>query len=106
MWLITAPIPLLPSPKSQLYMTFVPLLTVAVNVVALPRADYDKVIMAGNNLARDIRGANQLGLISVWLDWSPRYPSEPTNALETPHYTISRPIELLDVIDDLEMGRR
>ena len=78
--------------------------TVAMDALGIAREDYDKVIMVGNNLARDIRGANQLGMISVWLDWSPRYPRTPASAIEIPRYTIARPIDLLNVIDDVVRG--
>jgi FMN phosphatase YigB (HAD superfamily) len=65
-------------------------------------ADYGRVVMVGNNLSRDIKGANQLGLISVWLNWSPRRSKTPADASERPQYTIATPIELLAVIASLE----
>lgn len=46
---------------------------VALNALAVPSQDYGQVLMVGNNPARDIRGANALGLISVWLHWNERY---------------------------------
>ena len=60
--------------------------------------------MVGNNLERDIAGANALGLISVWLDWAPRRSKTPADALEVPDYTIKSPLELLGVLDRLENG--
>lgn len=63
---------------------------------------YGKVVMIGNNLERDIKGANQLGLISVWLDWAPRRPKIPADASEVPQYTIKLPLELLTTIDQIE----
>ena len=63
---------------------------------------YSKVLMIGNNLERDIKGANQLGLISVWLDWALRRSKIPANASEVPQYTIKLPLDLLNVIDQLE----
>lgn len=65
-------------------------------------ADYGKVLMVGNNLERDVKGANQLGIISVWLDWAPRRSKIPADASEVPNYTIKLPIELLSVIDQIE----
>ncbi len=65
---------------------------------------YDRVLMVGNFLARDIKGANDLGMISVWLDWSPRRPKTPADASETPDYTIQTPLELLDVLDAIEQA--
>ena len=65
---------------------------------------YDRVMMVGNNLERDIKGANQVGLISVWLDWAPRRSKIPADSSEVPHFTIKQPLELLSVIDQLEQG--
>lgn len=66
--------------------------------------EYAQVLMVGNNLERDIAGANALGITTVWLDWAPRRSKIPANALEVPNYTIKNPIELLDVIEALEQG--
>ena len=49
-----------------------------------------------------MKGANDLGMISVWLDWSPRRPKTPANEAEIPRYTIKTPMDLLKVIDELE----
>ena len=69
--------------------------------LAIAPVDYGRVMMVGNNLSRDILGANRLGLISVWIDWAPRRAKTPANALETPDYTIKTPLELLSLIDEL-----
>jgi len=66
------------------------------------REDYPRTIMVGNHLARDIRGANRVGMISVWLDWAPRREKVPTDASEVPSHTIKQPLELLDLLDRLE----
>lgn len=65
-------------------------------------AEYGRVVMVGNNLSRDIKGANGLGLISVWLDWAPRRSKIPADASEQPCYTIKTPAELLDLITHIE----
>ena len=70
--------------------------------LAIPPAEYARVVMVGNHLGRDIKGANELGLISVWLDWAPRRHKVPADASETPDFTIKQPLELLDVLDRLE----
>lgn len=62
---------------------------------------YGEVVMVGNNLARDVCGANRLGLISVWLDWAPRRSKTPANEEQIPRYTIKEPLELLDVLSRL-----
>jgi HAD superfamily hydrolase (TIGR01549 family) len=64
--------------------------------------DYGRVVMVGNNLSRDIAGANALGMISVWLDWGPRRSKIPANAGEVPAYTIKNPYELVALLDQLE----
>ena len=71
-------------------------------LAALNQLDYASVLMLGNNLERDIKGANQLGVTSVWLDWSPRRSKIPANKLEVPQYTIKRPIDLIDIIRSIE----
>ena len=68
----------------------------------ISKDDYGKVIMIGNNLERDIKGANDLGIISVWLDWSPRRSKVPADTSEEPQYTIKKPLDLIGIIDLLE----
>ena len=74
----------------------------ALDHLGIQPADYGRTLMVGNFLARDIKGANEVGMISVWLDWAPRRPKIPIDASETPHYTIKQPLELLALIDQLE----
>lgn len=74
----------------------------ALDQLGIEQHNYGKVIMFGNNLARDIKGANDLGLISVWLDWSPRRSKTPADESEVPQFTINTPLELLQTIDFLE----
>jgi beta-phosphoglucomutase-like phosphatase (HAD superfamily) len=62
-----------------------------------------QIVMVGNNLSRDILGANHLGLTSVWLDWAPRRAKIPACAEEVPHHTIKTPLELLSVLEQLEI---
>lgn len=65
---------------------------------------YGRVVMMGNNLSRDIKGANALGIVSVWLDWAPRRSKVPADASQVPTYTIKTPGELLQVLARLEAG--
>ncbi len=74
----------------------------ALRQLQIEPADYGRVVMLGNNLERDIKGANALGIISVWLNWSPRRSKIPADKSEVPQYTILQPLELLDVIDRIE----
>ncbi|MFA9560293.1 HAD family hydrolase [Evansella sp. AB-rgal1] len=73
----------------------------AVGAMDLTEDDYSRIIMVGNNLAKDVKGANRLGMTSVFLDWTPRYPKEPADEMETPDYTISSPEELVALVDQL-----
>lgn len=74
----------------------------ALDQLQIDRNDYKRVVMVGNHLGRDIKGANQLGLISIWLDWSSRRSKIPADVSEVPQYTIKTPRELLGVIESLE----
>ena len=74
----------------------------AMEKLGIEPADYGRVVMVGNRLERDVRGANQLGMVSVWLNWAPRYPKEPGDDVEVPDYQIDRPSGLLEVLDELE----
>ena len=74
----------------------------ALSKLNISSGDYGKVVMVGNYLSRDIKGANNLGIISVWLDWAPRRSKVPADGTEQPKFTIKKPLELLDVIAKLE----
>jgi HAD superfamily hydrolase (TIGR01549 family) len=80
--------------------------THALGLLGLSREHYAETMMVGNYLERDIKGANALGMISVWLDWAPRRPKEPADESERPHYTIRTPLELLAVIEAIEAAAR
>jgi putative hydrolase of the HAD superfamily len=77
----------------------------ALDSLAITPADYGRVVMVGNHLARDIKGANALGLISVWLDWAPRRPKVPADESEIPRHTIKTPLALLPLLEALERGQ-
>jgi FMN phosphatase YigB (HAD superfamily) len=74
----------------------------ALNQLGIPPDAYGRVVMIGNNLSRDIKGANALGIISIWLDWAPRRSKIPLDATEQPCYTVKTPAELLALIEQLE----
>jgi HAD superfamily hydrolase (TIGR01549 family) len=76
----------------------------ALDQLGIPREAYGRTLMLGNNLARDVKGANALGIISVWLDWGPRRPKVPADESEAPRYRIGQPLELLQVIELVEGG--
>lgn len=74
----------------------------ALDQLGIATDDYGRTIMVGNYLERDIKGANAVGMISVWLDWAPRRPKLPKDESEIPRYTIKMPVELLQVLENLE----
>ena len=70
--------------------------------LGLTDADKTRIVMIGNNLKKDVAGANRQGLISVWLDWSPRYFHTVEEPDWQPDYTVHTPEELLALIHRLE----
>ena len=74
----------------------------ALDRFSIGRQDYGRTVMVGNNLERDIKGANRLGMLSVWLDWAPRRPKVPADPSEIPQYTIKMPLDLLPLVERLE----
>ncbi len=68
----------------------------------LTEADKKRIVMIGNNLKKDIAGANRQGLISVWLDWSPRYFHTFEEADWKPDYIVKTPAELIPLLHALE----
>ncbi len=76
--------------------------TATLERLGIGRADYGRTLMVGNNLERDIAGANLVGMTTVRIDWAPRRPKVPANANEVPDYTIRLPQELLPILDRLE----
>jgi putative hydrolase of the HAD superfamily len=77
----------------------------ALDQLGVAREDYGRTLMVGNYLERDIKGANQVGMISVWLDWAPRRPKAPAEPSEVPQHTIKLPLDLVPVIEALERER-
>ena len=73
----------------------------ALDSLGIPECDYGRVVMVGNNLERDIVGANRLGLISVFFHWNERRRTQPLTADETPCYTVTSARELIELIVSL-----
>ncbi|WP_461224683.1 HAD family hydrolase [Lacticaseibacillus suihuaensis] len=67
----------------------------------LSAADLRRTVMVGNNLARDVQGANAFGVASVWYDWSPRYPHAPSGDLQRPAATITALAQLPAALESL-----
>lgn len=76
----------------------------ALEGLGIPEECWGEVAMVGNNLARDIRGANALGLVTIWLVWNRRYPIACADNDETPDYQVSTAEDLERLIAALAAG--
>lgn len=74
----------------------------AMEKMRLSDADKPFIVMIGNNLKKDVAGANRYGITSVWLDWSPRYFHSVEEPDWQPDYTVKTPEELKKLIGELE----
>lgn len=74
----------------------------AMGAMELGEADIPRIVMVGNNLSRDVKGANALGIASVFLSWTPRYPKTPADESEMPRHTIGTPLELIELAEKLD----
>lgn len=76
----------------------------AMDALGLSDGDKGRVAMVGNNLERDIVGANRFGIRSILLDWSPRYRHAPRTEEEVPDHVIHAPRELIGLVERLNDG--
>lgn len=74
----------------------------AMDKLGLTDDDKSRIVMIGNNLRKDIGGANDFGITSIWLDWSPRYFHEFEEESWRPDYRISHPSQLPKLLQELE----
>jgi FMN phosphatase YigB (HAD superfamily) len=75
---------------------------VALEALGVTANDYGRVVMVGNNLERDIAGANRLGFISVFFHVNERRRTRPLTEAETPRYTVTGAPELVALIERLD----
>lgn len=78
----------------------------ALDHLGIPQTAWTQVVMVGNNLERDIAGAKDLGLTTVWIDWAPRRRKNPLTPSEVPDHTIENPSDLLEVIEAIDAQGR
>lgn len=74
----------------------------ALAALGLDEADAPRVVMIGNHLGRDVKGANQRGIISIWLNWSPRREKQAQTPDEVPDYIVRTPGEVPALLDFIE----
>lgn len=73
----------------------------AMNKNRLKEKDKNRIVMIGNNIKKDVTGANRFGITSILLDWSPRYNMVPETPEQEADYIIHQPEELLPLIEKL-----
>lgn len=78
----------------------------ALKDMGLTEADAHRVVMIGNNLKRDVAGANRMGITSILLSFSPRYCMQPAGPDEVPDYVIATPGELPALLEQLNLQVR
>ena len=74
----------------------------ALDALGIAARDYGRVVMVGNNLERDVVGANRLGLISVFFHVNGRRRTRPLTDDEMPRYTVTSVHELIALIERLD----
>ena len=75
----------------------------AMEKMGLTESDKERIVMVGNNLERDVTGANRLGICSVLAGYSPRYRMRPETEEEIPDYVLSDLRELPPLLELLNM---
>ena len=75
----------------------------ALDAMNIAPSDYHRVAMVGNNLERDVVGANRLGLISVFFHANERRRTQPLTDEERPRYTVSSAQALMMLIERLDL---
>ena len=74
----------------------------AMQALCLTPEDADHMVMIGNNIKRDIAGANAMGMHSILLTYSPRYCMTPACKQETPEYRTESPACCPELIEQIE----
>ena len=74
----------------------------ALDALNIAPSDYARVLMVGNRLYRDVRGAHNLGLLSVWFHWNERYSARDRDCCDQPKYEVRTARELLELIERVE----
>lgn len=78
---------------------------VAMAELGIEQNDYGRVVMVGNRLDRDVKGANNVGMISIWFrGGAGTYPDQPSAADETPTYTATTMAEVRRIVLALHTG--
>lgn len=66
--------------------------------LGLRSSEAGHVAMVGNRLDRDVRGANALGLITVWMRLTDRHATVPAGDWDRPRHTVASHAELRELL--------
>ncbi len=80
------------------------MLDAAFRAMGLSDQDKQSVVMIGNNLKKDIAGANAYGIRSIWVKWSPRYFHTIEQPDWQPTYTAENPHAVIALLQMMEAG--
>ncbi len=69
--------------------------------MGLSDEDKGRIVMNGNNLERDIRGANAMGFYSILAAYSPRYRMVPECPEEEPEYVAKDPGQIPELVAEM-----
>jgi putative hydrolase of the HAD superfamily len=75
----------------------------AMKELGLKECDKNRIVMIGNNIKRDIVGANRVGITSILVSYTPRYVMQPESEEEIPDYVAASPYELYDLLEQLDL---
>ena len=70
----------------------------AMQAMGLTDADKPQIVMTGNNVRKDIAGANRFGITSILADYSPRYDMTPHTPDEVPDHLLHDIRDLPDLL--------
>lgn len=73
----------------------------AMEQMGLSDEDKGRIVMIGNNLERDIRGANAMGIHSILAAYSPRYRMSPACLEEQPDFVAEEPSQIPKLVESL-----
>lgn len=73
----------------------------AMEQMELTEEDKTRIVMIGNNLERDIRGANEMGFWSILAGYSPRYRMCPECLEEQPDYVAKDLFQIPGLVEEI-----
>ncbi|MCT7378196.1 HAD family hydrolase [Chelativorans salis] len=84
-----------PKPSPKMYAA-------AFEQLGLEKAQAGSTVMIGNNLSRDIKGANAFRITSIFFGWSRRRTHEPAEDGERPDFSVFTPADVPPLLHEIE----